>query len=118
VQQKQQEKWCTGDWLLYHYNASTHSALTVQEFLAINSTAVLYHPYCSDLAPCNFFLFPKLKLALKERYDDIIMIQNNHRIHLLSSKQDFSNCFQQWSKHWAHCIKLQGNYFKRGSVEQ
>ena len=38
----------------------------VWEFLAQNNIATLSHPlYSSDLAPCDFFLFPKLKTHLK-----------------------------------------------------
>jgi hypothetical protein len=29
-------------------------------------------PYSLDLAPCNFFLFPKMKLKLKERRFDTV----------------------------------------------
>jgi hypothetical protein len=35
--------------------------------------AVISHPPCSpDLAPCDFFLFPKMKLKLKGRRFDTI----------------------------------------------
>jgi hypothetical protein len=67
----------TGEWFLHHNNSAAHSVLSVQEFLARNCiTAVLHHPYSLDLAPCDFFLFPHLKLALKgRRFDIIIAIQ-------------------------------------------
>jgi len=36
------------------------------QFLAKNKIAVIPHPpYSTDLAPCDFFLFPKMKLKLK-----------------------------------------------------
>jgi len=38
----------------------------VREFLAQNKITTLPHPpYSPDLAPCDFFLFPKLKTHLK-----------------------------------------------------
>jgi len=38
----------------------------VKKFLVNRNIAVLHHPpYLSDLAPANYFLFPKLKLSLK-----------------------------------------------------
>jgi hypothetical protein len=38
----------------------------VKQFLAEKQTAVLEHPpYSPDLAPCDFFLFPKVKSVLK-----------------------------------------------------
>jgi len=54
------------DWVLHHDNAPAHTALSVGEFLAKKYIPVLPHPpYSSDLAPCDFYLFPKLKLKLK-----------------------------------------------------
>jgi transposase len=48
-------------------------ALNVKQFLASKSISVVHHPpYSPDLAPADFFLFVKLKLALKgERFSDI-----------------------------------------------
>ena len=54
------------DWVLHHDNAPTHTALSVWEFLAKKNIPVLPHPpYGPDLAPCDFYLFPKLKSKLK-----------------------------------------------------
>ena len=60
------ELWEGRRWILHHDNAPAHSALIVQEFLARNSISVLeYPPYLPDLAPCDFFLYPKCKLVLQ-----------------------------------------------------
>jgi histone-lysine N-methyltransferase SETMAR len=60
------KKWRTNDWVLHHDNARPHEAYTVQEFLAKYKMAVVPHtPYSPDLAPSDFFLFPKMKLKLK-----------------------------------------------------
>ena len=44
----------------------------IREFLAKNNIAVLEQPrYSPDLAPCDFFLFPKLKEVIKgTRFQD------------------------------------------------
>jgi hypothetical protein len=49
------------------------------EFLAKKSIRKMDHPpYSHDLALCDFWLFPKLKNALKgQRYADIPDIQHN-----------------------------------------
>ena len=53
-------------WLLHHDNAPAYSALGIWEFLAKNNIAVLEPlAYSSDLAQCDFFLFPKLKEVMK-----------------------------------------------------
>ena len=60
-------------WILHHDNAPAHDALRVHEFLAKHSIKKMDHPpYSSDLAPCDFWLFPKLKNALKgQRFADL-----------------------------------------------
>jgi hypothetical protein len=55
IRRKRPELWCAGNWLLYDDN----------------STITCPHPpYSPDLAPCDFFLFPKMKLKLKGRRFD------------------------------------------------
>jgi histone-lysine N-methyltransferase SETMAR len=50
-------------WIIQHDNAPAHDALRVREFLAKYSITKRDHPpYSPDLAPCDFWLFPKLKL--------------------------------------------------------
>jgi len=60
-------------WILNNDNAPAHDALRVREFLAKNSTTKMDHPpYSLDSAPCDFWLFPKLKNALKgQRFPDL-----------------------------------------------
>ena len=66
VRRKRQEKWRDGDWILHHNNVPAHTSHLVQQFLAKHGTAQLQQPpYSPDLAPCDFFLFPKLKKVLK-----------------------------------------------------
>jgi hypothetical protein len=53
---------------LHHDNAPVHSTALVQAFLAKHRiTQVSQPPYSPDLAPCDFWLFPKLKSPLKGR---------------------------------------------------
>ena len=67
VQRKCPELWRSGQWLLYQDNAPAHTALNVRQFLTKNGmTTASYPPYSPDLAPCDFFLFPRMKRDLKE----------------------------------------------------
>jgi len=60
VRRVRPELWEGRRWILHHDNAPAHSALIVLEFLARNCITVLEYPhYLLDLAPCDFFLFPK-----------------------------------------------------------
>ena len=53
--------WEAHAWRLHHINAPDHTALSIGQFLAErNITTLEYPPYSLDLAPCDFFLFPKI----------------------------------------------------------
>jgi transposase len=55
----------TTNWL-HHDNAFAHMSLKTTEFVTNNNMVIVPHPpYSPDLAPCDFFLFPKLKMKLK-----------------------------------------------------
>jgi histone-lysine N-methyltransferase SETMAR len=52
--------------MLHHDDAPAHYVLRVCKFLAKKSITKIDHlPYSPDLAPCDFWLFPKFKTALK-----------------------------------------------------
>jgi len=73
------------------------------EFLATKQITVLEHPsYSPDLAPIDFFLFPKIKEILKERhFDDIDNIRNNTTAALKAIPHNqFQNCFERWTRPW------------------
>ena len=112
VRRKRPEKW-DGDWILHHDNAPAHTSHLVQKFLAKHGTAQLQQPpYSPDLAPCDFFLFPRLKKVLKgHRFEATEDIKRNSTKTLLDiPKEEFPKCFQQWQKRWAKCVAAEGNY--------
>jgi len=101
VQRKRPGLW-PGKWILHHDNAPAHDALRVREFLAKNSTTKMDQPpYSPDLAPCDFWLFPKVKNTLKEqRFADLSDIQRNVKTLLRGiPENDFQDRFWQWH----HC---------------
>ena len=66
VRRKRPEIFANNSWILHHDNAPAHTALFVREFLATKQVTVLEHPaHSPDLAPSDFFLFPKKKKILK-----------------------------------------------------
>jgi hypothetical protein len=56
-----------------------HTSLLIHSYLAIHQTSVVPHPtYSPDLAPADFFLFPKVKTSLKgSHFQTIQEIQEN-----------------------------------------
>ena len=60
--------WKNNSWLSLHDNAPAHTSLLVREFLAKKNTVTMSQPqYSPDIAPCDFFLFTKIKRTLKGR---------------------------------------------------
>jgi len=52
----------TNKWILHHDNATVHDALRFRDFRAKNYITKMDHSsYSPELAPCDFWLFPKLK---------------------------------------------------------
>jgi transposase len=77
IRRKRPDKWRNNSWVLHHDNAPAHASLVVRQFVASTNTKVIPHPpYSPDLAHCDFFIFPKMKLKLKgRRFDSIEEIQ-------------------------------------------
>ncbi len=70
LQMKRPEK-LANRWLLHQDNAQPHVSKATMKFINQKDIKLLEHtPYSPDLAPCNFFLFPKLKSNLNsQQYD-------------------------------------------------
>jgi hypothetical protein len=75
---------------------------------------VLQTSYSPDLAPCDFFLFPKIKLKLKGLlFDTIEEIQSKLQgvLDTLTEK-DFQEVFQKRKRRWDQRLHAGGNYFE------
>ncbi len=106
--------------VLYHDNAPSHQADSMQKFLEKNNMRLMPHPpYSPDLLPCDFFIFPKLKLALKGQHlGDLEGIKSKMAVYLRSiSKSDFIRCYNDWLLCLRKCIALLGGkYFERDKI--
>jgi len=70
---------------LHHNNVPAYSTALVQAFLAKHHiTQVCQPPYSPDLAPCNFWLFPKSKIAVE---GGVICECDAHTVHKLSQRR-------------------------------
>jgi transposase len=74
-------------------------------------------PYSPELAPVNFWLFPKLKNALKgQRFADLSDIQRNAKTLLRGiPENDFQDCFWQRHHRLTKCIASHEEYFEDDS---
>ncbi|KAG5329070.1 MOS1T transposase, partial [Acromyrmex heyeri] len=103
------------DWSMLHDNAPSHTSLIVRQCLARNRISVLNHPpYSPDWAPCDFSLFPKLKLKLKGRFfDDIPTIQSASTQALEAIPQtELEHAFESLLNRYNKCIEARGEYFE------
>ncbi|GBL72646.1 hypothetical protein AVEN_127898-1 [Araneus ventricosus] len=100
-----------GSWFLLHDNARRHT----KRFLAQHGVTELSHPpYSLDLSPPDFFLFPKLTVALKgKRFADITHIQAVVTRELKAVPvEEFSRSFDVLYTRSQRCIVYDGDYFE------
>jgi len=119
VHRKRPELWENQTWMLHHNNASAHMSLLIRSYLAKHQTSVVPHaPYSADLAPADFFLFPKFKTTLKgHHFQTIKEIQENAiRALCAITESAFQVAFQQWENGWERCTATREDYFECDSV--
>ena len=106
---------------LWEAHAGTHgrfitiTLLSIRQFLAERNIATLKHPpYFPNLAPCGFFLFPKIKSVLKGPYfSDIDSIQMATTTELKKIPENaFQECFESWKRQMHKCFQVEGDYFE------
>jgi hypothetical protein len=100
--------------LLHHNNAPLLDVLKLHEFLAKKSITKMDHrPYSPHLALCDFWLFPKLKNALKgQRFADIPNIQHNMTLLQGIPENYVQDCFCQCHHHLLQCMVSQGQHLE------
>ena len=104
-----------GSWSLLHDNAPVYRTVAVQELLARKQVCVLNYPFYSpDLSPCDYFLFPKLKLPLKGRLFEYIQdIKWAVTLSLWAIPQDeLQRSFQSLLDRATRRIDVEGMYFE------
>ena len=115
ITRKWMDLWADNSWIFHHDNAPSHSSLIVTEFLAKHETKVIAQPpYSPYLAPCDFFLFSKLKYPLRgTRHESIeaIKINSLKELRAISTKA-YKNCMEIRISRWHACIGLRGAYFE------
>jgi hypothetical protein len=77
-------------------------------------TVITHPPYSPDLAPCDFLLFPKMKIKLKgRRFDTAEEIQaESQKVLKMLTQKDLQDSFRSWQKSWDRCVCSEGDYFE------
>ena len=69
-----------------------------------------HHPYSQDLAPSNFWLFPKFRGC---RYETIEQMKEAvTKVIDTLTQEDFHGAFQKLLERYNKCIAAGGDYFK------
>jgi transposase len=100
---------------LHQDKAPAHNALYVKQFLANKNITVLEHPpYSPDLAPSDFYLFPKIKSVLIGTHFVSVEDVKEKMAEILNTltKRELRNCFEHWQHHMQLCVSSEGNYFE------
>ena len=119
VRRRRPDMWKNASWILHHDNAPAHNSLSVKRYLAKNNIPVLEHtPYSPDLAPCDFFLFPKIQSALKgTRFESVDAVKTKATQLLNSLTQNYlQHYFQQWKIRMERCRDRGGGYIEGDNI--
>ena len=71
---------------------------------------VTHHPYSPELAPCDFWLFPKLTGCRYETIEE--MKEAVMKVIDMLTQEDFHGAFQKLLKRYNKCIAAGGDFFK------
>jgi len=92
--------------------ASTQRPVCQDIFTKHNITVLDHPPYSPDLALCDFFLFPKIKSALKgTRFKsiDAVKVKAMELMNKLS-EDNLQHCFKHWKICRERCRDRGGEY--------
>ena len=105
----------SGQWYFHQDNAPAHNSILVTDYLIKMSIKTVTHPpYSPDLAPWDFWLFPKLKENFRGcRYEttEEMKVAVTKFIDTLT-QEDFHGAFQKLLERYNKCILAKGDYFE------
>ena len=101
----------SGQWHFHQDNAPVHNSLFVTDYLTkMGIKTVPQPPYSPDHAPCEFWLFLKLRGC---RYDTIEeMKEAVTKVIDTLTQVDFPGAFQKLLQRYNKCIAAGGDYFE------
>lgn len=115
LREKRPEKIRDG-WLLHQDNARPHTSKETSEFMAKKHINLFEHaPYSPDLAPCDFHLFPKLKMKLAgQKFDTLQALQAAVQGVLQELFENgASHVMEKWHERLTKCIEVSGDYVEK-----
>lgn len=123
IQRKRPNLWGRGQvrrggarsFLLHHDNASSHTAVPTFAYIGEHDMEMLPHPpYSPDLAPCDYFIFPRLKNEMHSTcHPNVRALQTAVQKALRKiPAEDFESALMSMPIRWIKCVAAQGDYFE------
>lgn len=97
----------------HHDNASVHTAESVISYLERKGFKIMWHPpWSPDLAPCDFWLFKRIKQHLSDAKD--VKSLKSQITEILSEipKEEYVWAFNNWLERMQLCIDVGGDYIE------
>ena len=106
-----EERYAIKFWHFHQDKAPVHNSILVTDYLTKMGIKTVPHPpYSTDLALCDFWLFPKLTgchyETIEEMNKAVTKVIDTH------TQKDFHGAFQKLLE-WYKCIAARGDYFER-----
>ena len=103
----------SGQWHFHLDNAPVHNSILVADYLTKMGIKIVPHrPYNPELAPCDFWLFPKLRGCRYETIEEMKEACDEKsltRLHTRTSMGPSRSCWNGYNK----CIAAGGDYLER-----
>ena len=98
-------------WHFHEDNARVHNSILVIDYLTkMGIMTVPQPPYSPDYAPCDFWLFPKLRGCRYETIEE--MKEAVMKVIDTLTQEDFHGAFQRLLEQYNKCIAAGGDYFE------
>ena len=105
----------SGQWHFHQDNAPVLNSILVTHYLTeMGINTVPHSPYSPDLAPCDFWLFPKLTGCRYETIEE--MKEAVTKVIDTLIQEDFHGAFQKSLEWYNKCIVAGGDYFEENRV--
>ena len=101
----------SGQWHFHQDNTPVHNSILIIDYLTKMGIKTVPHPpYSPDLAPCDFWLFSKLRGYRSETIEE--MKEAVMKVIDTLTQEDFHGAFQKLLEWYNKCIAAGGYYFE------
>ena len=100
----------SAQWHFHQDNAPVHNSILVTDYLTkMGIKTVAHPPYSPDVAPCDFWLFPKLRGCRYEIIEE--MKEAVTKVNDTLTQEDFYGALKKLFERYK-CIAAGGDYFE------